>query len=169
MAANPSITSLEEIVDSFPAEERALFQRIYAVTTAVGELHLPQSMQPWVKQRFGSVAAVTRQKIVRVTNKATDEESLFSQLRALRPNEASEERDTNVPLADASVADVFSKPYDNTPEDLFGRVVGKHCVTASNIAKSDGFHGVVIFNDFNPLHFSRERFDQEILQAAIEL
>jgi galactose-1-phosphate uridylyltransferase len=157
MVTNLSILDIEATVDSLPAEERALFQRIYTVTTAVGELRLPQSMQSWVQQQFGSVTAVTRQKVVRVTNKVTGEESLFSRLRASRPTEGKGEGSIDVQLANAMTHDVFSNPYENTPEDTFGRVIGKHCVTASNIAKFDGLHGVVIFNEFHPLHFSREQ------------
>ena len=33
---------------------------------------------------------------------------------------------------------------------------GKYCVTASNIAKFDGFHGLVVFNEKHPLRFTRE-------------
>ena len=81
------ILNLDEIVDSLPAAERAPFQRIYALTPTVGELRIPDNMQPWVERQFGSVAAVTRQKIIRVTNKLTGEETLFSKLRASRPLE----------------------------------------------------------------------------------
>jgi hypothetical protein len=153
---NLTIDSLEEIVASLPAEEKTLFQRIYAVTTSVGELRTPPSMESWVRQRFGSVEAVTKQKIVKVTNVVTHEGSLFNRLRALRPMGPKEEKSIDAQLQAASHQNLFRNPESNTPEDLFGRVEGKHCVTASNIAKYDGLHGVVIFNDFNPLHFSRE-------------
>ena len=157
MVTNLSITNLEEIIDSLPAEEKRLFQRIYAVTTTVGELHPPQSMEPWVRQQFGSVDAVTRQKIVRVTNMITYEGALFNRLRAFRPIESKEKGSIDIQLVNASENDLFGYSEEATPEDLFGRVVGKHCVTASNIAKYDGLNGLVIFNDFNPLHFSREQ------------
>lgn len=157
MATNPNITDLEEIVDSLPAEARELFQRIHAVTTTVGELRTPPSMQPWVKKQFGSVEAVSRQKIVRVTNVVTNEEALFNRLRNCRPIEAIEEKGVEAQLLEASQQDSFRYPEKNTPEDSFGRVVGKHCTTASNIAKYDGLHGMVIFNEFNPLQFSREQ------------
>jgi len=154
---NLSITNLEAIIDSLPTKEKRLFQRIYAVTATVGELRPPQSMEPWVRQQFGSVDAVTRQKIVRVTNMVTHEGALFNRLRDFRPIEAKEKGSIDVQLVDASEDDLFGYPEEDTPEDLFGRVVGKHCVTASNIAKYDGLHGLVIFNNFNPLHFSREQ------------
>ncbi len=154
---NPGIANLEEIVDSLTVEERARFQRIYAVTTTVGELRIPNSMEPWVRQQFGSVEAVTRQKIVKVTNLITSEGSLFNRLRASRPVDGKAQKSIDVQLQDASNHDLLRYPEDNTPQDLFGRVVGKHCITAGNIAKYDGLHGMVIFNDFNPLHFSREQ------------
>ena len=156
-AANLSIINLEEIVESLPVGEKALFRRIYAVTTAVGELRIPQSMKPWVRQQFGSVEAVSKQEIVKVTNMVTYEGSLFNRLRASRPMGTKDEKSTSVQLRDASSKDLFRYPEQNTPEDLFGRVVGKHCITASNVAKYDGLHGVVIFNEFHPLHFSREQ------------
>lgn len=154
---NLTIDNLAEIAASLPAAEKALFERIYAVTTTIGELRTPQSMMPWVEKQLGSLEAVTRQKIVKVTNMVTDEGSIFNRLRASRPTEARGEKSIDAQLPKASHQDFFRSPEDNTPEDLFGRVVGKHCITASNIAKYDGFHGVVIFNEFNPLDFSREQ------------
>lgn len=154
---NPGITSLKEIVASLSADEKKLFQRIYQVITTVGELRTPKSMQPWVRQQFGSVAAVTRQQIVKVTNMITGEEALFNRLRSSRPIEVKESRSIAARLADVSKSDLFRSPKETTPEDLFGRVVGKYCITASNIAKCDGLHSMVIFNEFNPLRFSREQ------------
>jgi len=57
---------------------------------------------------------------------------------------------------DRAKDDPLNKPLEDTPEDLFGRIEGKHCITASNIAKYDGLHGMIIFKDHNPLKFSRE-------------
>jgi galactose-1-phosphate uridylyltransferase len=51
---------------------------------------------------------------------------------------------------------VVRSPLTGTPEDTFGRVEGSHCITASNIAKYDGFHGLVIFNTHHPLLFDEE-------------
>jgi hypothetical protein len=153
MFATP-VLNLDSLVESLPAAEQVRFQGIYDLTATVGELRVPEAMQPWVEQQFGSVDAVTRQKIVRVTNRLTGEETLFSKLRASRPQDTGS---VDVQLAYSDAADLFGDVYNNTPEDNFGRVVGKHCVTASNVAKFDGFHGLVVFNDFNPLDFSRER------------
>ncbi|MFC1870906.1 hypothetical protein ACFLYF_00670 [Chloroflexota bacterium] len=157
MAANNlSISSLDEVVASLPAAELKLLQRIYTVSAAEGELCIPPSMQPWVQQQFGSVESVSQQKVIRVTNKVTGEETLFGRLRALRPIESKVEKNPAATLDDNGRVDLFDDPYNNTPEDTFGRVTGKHCVTASNIAKFDEFHGLIIFNNPDPLDFSRD-------------
>ncbi len=158
MAAELGITSLEEIVNSLPNGEKTLFRRIYEVDTAVGELRIPKNLEPWVRKLFGSVEAVVRQKITRVTNVFTLEEALFNRLRCSRPIEFGEKNGLETQLTGGGKEDLFSNPRENTPEDLFGRVSGRYCVTAGNITKYDGLHGVVIYNDFHPLKFSREQF-----------
>jgi hypothetical protein len=158
----PSISNLDEIVASLPCEEKVVFQRIYEVTTALGESRVSKEMEPWVRERFGSVAAVTRQKVVRITNLITLEEALFNRLRCLRPAEFREKESLEAQLDKAGRDDLFASPADTTPEDPFGRVLGKHCVTASNIAKYDGLHGVVIYHDFYPLRFSQEQLSDYI-------
>ena len=153
---SPDITDLEELVDSLSAEDKALFRRIYAVNTVIGEQRFPRTMEAWVKQQFGSLEAVARQKIVRVTNTVTDDGTVFNRLRASRPVLAADPHLEAI-LEASRKNDTFANPVENTPEDTFGRVVGKHCITASNVAKFDGFHGLVIFNEFHPLKFSREQ------------
>jgi hypothetical protein len=114
-------------------------------------------MAPWVKQQFGSVEAVKKQTVVRVTNRITSEGALFNRQRASRPILARETESLESQLEKARRDDIFAHPEKDTPEDVFGRVSGRHCITASNVAKYDGLHGVVIFNEFNPLNFSREQ------------
>jgi len=157
MAKNPKITDLEDIVASLKPEERALFERLYAVSTTIGELRTPEKMEPWVKEQFGSLEAVKRQKIIRLTNKITYEGVLFNELRASRPHQFKDPESVEARLNEAKQNDVFASPEDSTPEDIFGRVEGKYCITASNIAKSDGLHDLIIFNDFDPLRFSKEQ------------
>ena len=156
MAQNPEIVNLVEMVDALPAAERALFQRIYAVSASTGELAIPNVLVPWVKQHFGSMENIARQKIVRLTNRVTDEEVFFNELRAARPVDVKGVGSLETELTRASENDVFRAPLTNTPEDSFGRVTGKHCITAGNIAKNDAVHGVIIFNNSNPLLFTRD-------------
>jgi galactose-1-phosphate uridylyltransferase len=65
--------------------------------------------------------------------------------------------DLEAELARLNGSDPLAHPLVGTPEDLFGRVRGKFCVTASNIAKFDGHHGLVVFDERNPLRWNREQ------------
>lgn len=156
MGQQRSITDIVEMVAALPLEERQLFEGIFHVSSSVGRLNPPPSMHEWIEDHFGSVEAVLRQRILRVTNLVTMEGALFNELRSRRPmvTEKSEELER---LIAEDLNGPFCRPLDGTPEDVFGRVEGRHCVTASNIAKFDGLHGVVIFDEHDPLTFSEER------------
>ncbi len=150
-----SVLNIEQIVAALPEEGRERFARLYHVTSAIGEVRPPQQMHRWIERYFGSVEAILRQKVVKVTNRATLEGALFNDLRAKRPLEARIPVALHEELA-RSAPDPFCEPLLNTPEDPFGRIAGRRCVTASNIAKYDGAHGVIIFNEHDPLAFDEE-------------
>jgi len=149
------ITNLAEIVAALPVKDRQRFERIFLVNTSVGRLNPTPAMGEWIEKYFGSVEAVREQRVVRVTNVVTMEGSLFNQLRALRPM-AKESRENLAKTIEEARGGAFCQPLERTPEDTFGRIKGKHSVTASNIAKFDGHAGVVIFDEHNPLAFSEE-------------
>ncbi len=155
----PSIVELDTMAESLPPEEKALFQRIFYVDATTGYLEAPETMYPWIEKQFGSVEEVSSQKIIKVTNLITYEGALFNKLRSSRPIETSEKLRIEAQIIDAykKAEDGLRLPEQNTPQDLFGRVEGKYCITASNIAKYDGLHGIVIFKDFNPLYFTEEK------------
>ncbi|MBI5287834.1 MAG: hypothetical protein HY873_02550 [Chloroflexi bacterium] len=149
-----SIVQIEELTAGLPHEEHARFERIFDLSSTTGALVPPDAMIPWIEKQFGDVDATRQQKIVKITNKVTLEGVLFNWLRSSRPMwrhdiDLDRELDDGPP-------DPLADPYNGTPEDLFGRVRGKYCVTASNIAKFDGFHGLVVFNEKHPLRFTRE-------------
>jgi len=149
-----SIMQIEDAVKTLDHADLARFERIFAVSSTYGSLVPPDAMLPWIEKQFGSVEATREQKIVKVTNIVTLEGVLFNWLRSSRPM-WHHEIDLDKELNDGP-ADPLADPYNGTPEDLFGRVRGKYCVTASNIAKFDGFHGLVVFNEKHPLRFTRE-------------
>jgi hypothetical protein len=158
------IADLEALAAALKPEERALFDRLFEVVTTNGRLVVPEEMRPWVEGRFGSVGAVEEQRVVRVTDRATLEGALFNGLRASRPFDKREGSDLRAEI-DATRGDPFCDPERGTPEDVFGRVRGRHCVTASNVAKYDGFHGLVVFDEHDPLRFSPEALDDHVETA----
>lgn len=154
-AGQPEIGRLEDLVAALPTDEQALFAKLYHVSATIGELVPPPTMTRWIERYFGSVESVRQQRIVRVTNRITLEGSLFNTLRARRPIE----NRIPVRLDDEimrTAGDPFCEPMSGTPADTFGRIEGRHCVTASNIAKYDGFHSLIIFNHHHPLLFDDE-------------
>jgi hypothetical protein len=151
------IVNLGELVEALPPKKRERFSRIYTISTEIGRMKLPPGLEPWVEKQFGSLDRVLNQKIIRLTNRVTGEESFFNELRTARPVEAKVKESLQDEMATASQNDIFRSPAQDTAEDIFGRVKGKFCVTASNIAKNDAVHGVVIFNDLNPLDFTLDK------------
>ena len=150
------ITDLPALIEGLPHENRALAERILDTSAMTGRLDPPEGMRTWIEKSFGSVDAVTAQRIVRVTNRITLEGTLFNELRASRPLDTGVNLDLDREIA-ATEGDPFCRPEEGTPADVFGRVKGAHATTASNIAKYDGFHGVVVFDDHNPLHLTPEK------------
>ena len=158
------IKSLTSFKDTFLSsmsklshEDKEIFDRIYKVWETKGELVLPKEMNDWVEKKFGSVEAVTVQDFLKITNVITNEGSIFNDLRTRRPISVDMGLDDILTEIEMAKTESFSQPLTGTPADTFGRIKGKYCITASNIAKYDGLHGLIIFDNYNPLLFSRKR------------
>jgi len=161
------ITDLDILIRSLPSKERALGGRLFDMITTTGRLEVPQAMRGWVEKTFGSVSAVREQKIVRVTNRVTLEGTLFNELRALRPTDAHGAVTDLRGEIEETRGDPFCSPEEGTPADVFGRVRGSHSTTASNVAKYEGFHGLIIFDDHDPLSFTPAKVD-DYVSVALE-
>ncbi len=150
VAAARAIADLARLVASLDGERRALVERLFEIVETTGRLDPPPEMHAWIEKLFGSVENVREQRIIRVTNRVTHEATLFNELRARRPMEAKGADDARAEIA-RSEGDPFCHPETGTPADDFGRVRGAHALTAGNIAKYDGFHGVLVFDRHDPL------------------
>jgi hypothetical protein len=140
------ITRLAAIVHDLAPDKAALFSRIYSWYIRPGPLVLPDAMKDWVREKYGEIET---QQIVRVTNDQTGESTLFNSIRARRPILTPRVEESKAVAALAEVGP-FSNPIEETPADTFGRIEGDYCITASNIAKYDCLHAVVIFKEHNP-------------------
>lgn len=161
MSLKRRITELPDLIEGLPSEGRALANRIFEVSVTTGGLDPPETMHAWIEKSFGSLDAVLEQRIVKVTNRVILEGTLFNGLRASRPLDTGVSVDLEREI-EASAGDPFCRPEEGTPADVFGRVRGEHAVTASNVAKYDGFHGVIVFDDHNPLHLTPEKVSDYI-------
>ena len=149
------IQNIETIIDTLPPENRDLCKRIFNIHSRTGSLAPPPEMEPWIIERFGSLDAVKTQTIIIVENRLTFHCSLFNELRAKRPVEAAANIDIESSLKDNRECS-FCSPLTETPADTFGRIQGKHCITASNAAKYDALHGLVIFKQHYPFDYDAE-------------
>lgn len=171
----PTIVDLPELVAGLPAERRARFERIFRVDRVAGECRVPEPMRPWVESQFGSVAAVERQAVVRVTNRVTFDGALFNPLRRWRPVTLYDDGrlttddagQSAIGIRQSKVEDAFADPLHATTEDVFGRVRGEHCITASNVARWEGQCAVLIFDDPDPLAFTRAHL-RDYFRASLE-
>jgi hypothetical protein len=148
-----TISDLPALIAELPAAKRERLERIFRVDDVIGELRIPESMREWVEKNFGSVEEASQQRVVRVTNLWTWEGALFNPLRGKRPQQLRNDADTGRMPAD----DVFAAPERTTSEDMFGRVRGEHCVTASNISRWEGQCAVCIFDEPDPLRLTQEQ------------
>jgi len=179
-----SILDLEENINKLKKEDGdsfRLFNSIFHVSSASGELKIPSSFGEKVRSYFGNkdesgkiiesknevIERIQTQKIVKTYNKWTGEGSLFNSLRAIRPGMKPQERSKE----HEKVQEYIEKSKENcdfcqaekyTPEDVFGRVQGKHCITGANIAKYDAWNSMVFFKKHNPLDFTQEELSDYI-------
>jgi len=159
LAPKRSIDRLPKLVADLAPADRELFHRLFRLTASEGRLRVPESMRAWVEERFGGVKEVERQRLVRVANRWTGEETAFNPLRGRRP------RQTVPPTPHQGGGDPLERPLEMTPEDMFGRIQGEHCVTAANVAKAVGWHGIIIFREPDPLAFTRDSL-RDCLETA---
>src|SRR5579885_2026346 len=160
-AAEARIGRLPQLVAALPDHERALAERLFQIVAEAGTIVPPPEMTPWLERTFGSVAATLEQRIVRVTNRWTFEGATFNPLRGRRPGNSLSAPGAALPaelrdLFERTRGDDFCTPEHHTPADTFGRVRGQHVLTAGNVAKADGWHGVGIFDRHDPLDINAD-------------
>ena len=157
------ITELDKNVELLSNDAQELFKRFYSSEISTGRQKVPEEMENWVKESFGSVERVENQRVVSIKNKFTGEHSLFNRLRTDRPIEAK----SNIKIAELEEKEncLFCNPEKKTPSDVFGRVKGRYCITASNIAKYDSFHSLIIFKEHNPLEI-KEAWIEDYLRTG---
>lgn len=149
-----TIIRLKSLVADLYKDVQEVFSRIYRVCSSQGRLDLPDGIRPWVTQRFGHPSIVEGQTVIRVDNQVTLEGTLYNELRSMRPLEKSSGHDLSATVEGYKSNCPFCRAEEQTPRDVFGRIEGEYCITAANIAKYDGWHGLVIPREHHPLRFN---------------
>lgn len=151
-----TIAGLPSAIAALPREARERAERLFRVEVAVGTSDPPAEMHDWLRGQFGSVEAVERQTVVRVTNRWSLDGTLISPLRGRRP--VQDRRGQSwARLVEETRGDPFCDPEHQTPADTWGRIRGRYMVTGANAAKYDAHHGLMIFHEHDPLAFVSEQ------------
>ncbi len=172
-----SIMQLESRVKELGQQEKFLFNRFFEVIAYDGRMVVPDSFREKVVGYFKDssktqdeiIAGLETQRIVRTYNRFSNEGALFNALRASRPGMKQDQLSEIRKKVDLWIEDEYKKKgcdfcnvENYTPEDPFGRVVGKYSETAANVAKYDGWSSIVCFKKHNPLDFSEEELSDYV-------
>ena len=178
-----SIFELENYINKLKKDDEELyrlFNRIYSFYSEIGTMKMVSSMELFALNNFGkkdesgniieSIQEVfdklENQRILNIFNEWTCQGTLYNPLRSNRPGmsrDHTKEKDKLQMLINNSRKNCdFCSPETNTPKDQFGRVRGKHSITAANIAKYDVYSSLVIFKEHNPLEFNLKEFSDYI-------
>ncbi len=160
---HPSIFNLPELIATLPDDLHTICERLLFVERVYGTPVPPPSMQNWIIKRFGSLDRIREQTIVKITHLWTLETAFFNPLRAYRHQDmtAAADRSSIEQAQETAIATdldahrMFRDPLRQTTADPFGRIQGEYCISASNVAKCDGWHGLVIFDEPHPLRFNQ--------------
>ncbi|XP_071815698.1 uncharacterized protein [Apostichopus japonicus] len=163
-----SIFSLEDTVQAWQKAStcRGLYKKfsaIYRVSTATSDVVVKEPFLAKVQSWLPGVPQdqFQRQKIISVLNKYTYEQSIINPTRSKRPGiTARVDLDNYInDLVEKSSKNCdFCQYSENTAENSFGRIESKYTYTAANVFPFDGFHGVIIFKNHHPLHFTLDEF-----------
>ena len=179
-----SIIDLEDRIKEFKEKDKdsfSLFKEIFQASSATGTMKIPSTFREKVRLYFGNkdeegniiesenevIERIKTQKVVKTYNKWTGSGTLFNSLRASRPGMRHDELTNEKKKVEEYIEDSqdgcdFCEPEKYTPEDIFGRVKGKYCITGSNIAKFDSWSSIIFFNKHNPLDFTREELSDYV-------
>jgi hypothetical protein len=136
---------------------RARADRLLDVRASTGRTAPPPELEDWLRRTFGSVEAVREQHLLKVTNLATLEATLFAPLRGRRPFDGDGDPAGLAAEVGGTLDDPFCHPETGTPADTFGRIRGAHVVTGANAALADTHHAVLVFDTHDPLAFDAGR------------
>ena len=162
-----SIISLNQIIERLRPDQIESIQRIFEITTIKAGINIDGEFPQQIIQDFANNLhldneqareLIQNQLITRVYNKIEKKGALFNSLRAARPGAKTQNSISRIYqiIKESEKNCDFCKPISRTPQDIFGRIKGKHCITSANIARYDRFSSLIIFEKHNPLDFIEE-------------
>jgi len=175
-----SIINIEDKINELQKKDKEsykLFKAIFNISSTSGTMKIPSSFREKVRLYFGKkdlennitesvnevIERIGTQKVVKTYNKWTGSGSLFNSLRASRPGMREVELQDQKKKIEEYIQKSregcdFCQPNIYTPEDVFGRIKGKYCITESSIAKYDAWSSMIFFKIHNLWDFHLKNF-----------
>ncbi len=166
-----NILDLPQRIARLPPDDRRRAERLFDVAVSPGRLAVPEPLAPklakWYAARGDTgpqqaIARASEQRVVRVFNRVSAEGTLFNELRAVRPMQHGDTTDLDARIEKARQGCDFCNPVPMTTVDTWGRISGRHSVTAANASMYDAHHGMVIFAEHHPHRFGREQLEDYV-------
>lgn len=163
----PCVADLPSLIGQLEFEARQDVERLFRVQHLEGLNEVPQQLRPKVARWCGGGAdddeawqCAAQQSVVSVHSIWTYETANFNTLRARRPvvggGVGSGGPDEAAAACEGPDKCDFCDVENLTCVEPFGRVRGKHCVTAGNVFKSAGLHGLVIWTRHRLHHLTAQ-------------
>ncbi|XP_068678167.1 uncharacterized protein [Montipora foliosa] len=145
------------------------FNRIFRVSMKSSKMAVPKSFEAKLTRWFHlpddtndeqSIKRAELQTVVRVFDRWTCNQTCFNAARALKPlNNGEENPVSSMDVSDGSKVPGcdFCSPFDYTAADLWGRLENDSGLTASNVAKYDALHSMVVFKEHLPSHWNKTK------------
>ncbi|XP_058952739.2 uncharacterized protein [Pocillopora verrucosa] len=147
------------------------FNRIFRVSTQSSRMTIPKKFEEKLTRWFKlpgdinddqSIKRAEYQTVVRVFDCWTCNQTCFNGARALRPLNNGEtnpvtSESAEMPFGSKVPECDFCTPLDYTAADQWGRLENASGLTASNVAKYDGLHSMVVFKEHPPSLMNKKK------------
>ena len=171
-----SILTLAERMAELGHAERERVDHLFEISTLTGQLTVPEPLLSKLVDWFAeaddtdprqAVARASTQRVARTFNRFSGEGALFNELRARRPLRAHLHEGLDARIERARAGCDFCDPQRMTTADTWGRITGRHSVSAANASMYDAHHGMVVFREHHPHRFGRDEV-QDYLDVAMQ-
>jgi hypothetical protein len=160
-----TILDLPHRIADLGSDDRARAERLFAVNTLTGRLVVPEPLAPKLAKWYAApgdagrqqaIARASEQRVARTFNKFSGEGALFNELRAKRPMQHGSTADLDARIEKVKQGCDFCDPVRMTTADIWGRITGRHSISAANASMYDAHHGMVVFGEHHPHRFGRD-------------
>lgn len=183
--AFPDMQSIYQAVGkvrALPAENplKQRFSRLFETRSKSGSLVVPPSFEAKARELFAAypggtknLGFITNQTIITTYNRYTEEYTMFNEVRRYRPGYQEKLSPENEHIIQQAIHDSEGADkcdfcsVERTAIDVFGRIESKHCYTASNVAKYEQWHGLIVSKAHSPLVFDKDMM-QDYMETAHE-